>query len=161
MTLNPKVRSRFVLKWIGLIAWGFFLVVVYGVVIAALVSAAYDLASWVFQLGVRRHQLWPFLAEVVWPFLRLWGGALGLIMDVSGAMLVYLGVKISHDSAWSLEWYEVHKIPGVTNSALLERQRRVEQRAAERVRASQWGIRGLILFIGGFVLQLIGSWPKS
>lgn len=153
-------RARSAIGWVGIVAWGVFVLGLYFTAAIALIAAAYDFAIWMWQLGSHRDELWPFLRDDFWSFLRAWGGVLGLSLDILGAAIIYLGVRVTEQRALGLEWYEVHDIEGVTNSKLLERRRRIKRGVLERLRASRSAGAGLILLVIGFVFQFIGNWPK-
>ncbi len=87
----------------------------------------------------------------------------GLGFDIAGACLVYIGMRVSLSGARSLEEPVVPMtIDDVGGPAMVERSTLAsENRARERLRAARWSLAGLSLFLIGFGLQAIGSWPKS
>lgn len=99
----------------------------------------------------------------IWPFLQLWGSVLGLGLDIIGACLVYFGIRIGIEKASALEEVELPRLMGDLGSPEnLERNRQLSfARAGERVRASRSAAVGLACFVLGFMLQAIGSWPKT
>lgn len=93
---------------------------------------------------------------------RTWGVVVGLGFDIMGAILVYNGVRVSLVKADALEQIELPRLfDDVGSSENLERNRQLSlRRAAERFRASRWAAFGLGCFILGFLLQIIGGWPR-
>ena len=102
------------------------------------------------------------MAEL-WLFLRTWGSVIGLAFDIAGALLVYIGVRVTIARAFALEDIPVAKLfDDLGSPEMVEKHERLnDARAAERLRASRWARYGLVLFLVGFVLQAVGSWPKS
>lgn len=96
-------------------------------------------------------------------FLRTWVSVIGLGFDMVGAILIYVGVRMSLTDALVLEKpvvaMTIDDIGGA--KALAAAHAASERRARERVRAARWALAGLTLFLLGFVLQAIGSWPKA
>ena len=103
----------------------------------------------------------PYVIEF-WSFLRTWGSALGLGLDIVGAGLVYFGVSVTIAKANALEEVEMPRLLGDLGSPEnLERNKQLSvARAIERMRASRWAAAGLVFFILGFTLQAIGGWPR-
>ena len=93
----------------------------------------------------------------------MWGSVMGLGLNIIGAGLVYYGVRVSIAKANALEEVELPRLmDDLGSSENLERNRQLSHaRAVERVRASRWAAAGLTCFVIGFVLQVIGSWPKG
>jgi hypothetical protein len=98
-----------------------------------------------------------------WLFVRTWGSVIGLAFDIAGALLVYAGVRVTLARAFQLEDIPVAKLyDDLGSPEMIKKHERLNaERAAERVRASRWAQYGLALFLVGFTLQAIGSWPKS
>ena len=96
-------------------------------------------------------------------FLRTWGPVGGLTLDIVGAVLVYLGVRISIYKAGALEEVELPRLMDDLGSPEnLRRNRELSHaRALERLRSSKWAAAGLVCFILGFLLQAVGSWPRG
>jgi hypothetical protein len=86
----------------------------------------------------------------------------GLLFDILGAGLVYVGVCITIRRAAAIETiHQIQTIDDMGDPDLLRKNSAVaEDRARERVRASAWAGAGLISFLVGFTLQAIGAWPK-
>ena len=98
-----------------------------------------------------------------WYFVRTWGSVIGLAFNIAGALLVYAGVRVTIARAFQLEDIPVAKLfDDLGSPELVEKHERLNaDRAAERMRASRWAQYGLTLFLIGFSLQAIGSWPRS
>jgi hypothetical protein len=96
-------------------------------------------------------------------FLRTWGSVLGLVFDIVGACLVYVGVRTSLAEALRLEAPVVPMtIDDIGGEGIVQRANEASNlRAQERLRAKRWSLVGLIFFLLGFLLQAIGSWPKQ
>ena len=93
--------------------------------------------------------------------LQKWASVLGLVLDILGAVLVYLGVRITIDKANALEQVAVASMIDDVSMRLVEQNEELSRaRARERVRARNWAAAGLACFITGFILQAIGNWPK-
>src|SRR6267143_3207944 len=95
-------------------------------------------------------------------FLAKWSSVLGVTIDILGAVLVYVGVRIGIAKATALEQIALGEtIDEYGSGDLLNRNAELSAaRAQERVRAARWAAFGLACFVIGFVLQGIGSWPK-
>lgn len=96
-------------------------------------------------------------------FFRTWGAVVGLGFDFVGAILVYVGVRMSLIDALALEKPVVEMTINDLGSpeTVAAAHAASEGRARERVRAGRWAFAGLLLFLLGFLLQAIGSWPKA
>jgi hypothetical protein len=96
-------------------------------------------------------------------FIRTWGAVVGLAFDITGAVLVYVGVRTPLRQALLLERNVIEEtIDDVGAPELIEKNEAFNRkRAAERVRASRYAWVGLICFIVGFALQAVSAWPKS
>ncbi len=94
--------------------------------------------------------------------MRQWSGFVGLIFDIVGALLVYVGVRISIARATLIEQiHQVRLFDDMGDPDLLRKNEAVAaERARERVRASRWAGVGLICFLIGFSLQAVSAWPK-
>jgi len=95
--------------------------------------------------------------------LQKWGPFVGLMFDIVGASLVYVGVRISIVRATAIEQiFQVRLFGDMGDPDLLRKNEEVaDERARERVRASKWAMAGLICFVIGFILQAIGAWPSG
>ncbi len=102
------------------------------------------------------------MALSTFDLLRSWGSFVGLVFDIVGALLVYVGVRITIARATAIEQiHQVRLFDDLGDPELLKRNEAVAaERARERVRASAWAGIGLICFLIGFTLQAIGAWPK-
>lgn len=98
----------------------------------------------------------------IWLFLRTWGSVIGLAFDIGGAYLVYVGVRTSLAEALRLETPIVPMtLDDLGGDNIVQRANEASNlRAQERLRPMNWSLAGLALFIFGFLLQAIGSWPK-
>ncbi|HSS47023.1 MAG TPA: hypothetical protein VLL03_06395 [Burkholderiales bacterium] len=99
----------------------------------------------------------------VFQFFRTRGAVIGLAFDITGAVLVNVGVRTHLRQALLLERHVVEEtIDDLGAPDLLARNEAFNRdRAAERVRASRLAWLGLVCFIIGFMLQAISAWPKS
>lgn len=95
-------------------------------------------------------------------FLSRWASVLGLSLDIAGAFLVYLGVRVSFKQAESLETIPTYMTIGdigkehIIEKASITKKARIE----ERLRAKKYSKLGLVFFVAGFLLQVLGSWPQ-
>lgn len=103
-----------------------------------------------------------YLTEIVF-FLSIWGSVIGLLFDIVGAYLVYMGVRISFAEAFRLESPVLPMLMDDLGNEVMALQARKlsHDRVKERLRAKFWSFVGLAFFILGFLLQAIGSWPKK
>lgn len=102
------------------------------------------------------------MAEAALACLVKWGSVLGIAFDIVGAVLVFIGVRISFRQAAMLE--QIKQVQTFDDmgapDVLMWNSGQAQARARERVRASRWAGAGLAFFIVGFMLQGIGGWPK-
>jgi hypothetical protein len=99
----------------------------------------------------------------VFQFFRTWGAVIGLGFDITGAVLIYLGVRTHLQQALLLERHIVEEtIDDIGAPELLAKNETFNlDRAFERVRAARFAWIGLVCFIIGFALQAISAWPKA
>lgn len=116
--------------------------------------------SFAIQFKVRERGA---IAVEIWLFFRTWGSVLGLSLDIVGAVLVYYGIRINIARADALEQVVVPVMMDDLGSRenIKQNQDLSHGRALERLRASRWAAAGLALFVLGFALQAISSWPKG
>jgi hypothetical protein len=102
------------------------------------------------------------MAEAALAFMVKWGSVLGVAFDIVGAVVVYVGVRISFRQAAMLE--QIKQVETIDDmgapDVLMWNSGQAQARARDRVRASRWAGAGLAFFIFGFLLQGIGGWPK-